>query len=174
MGMFTITESFQKSSKELAVEKMLLDVEASYKDYCNSSFSELGIFDYKYSSKEAKDALGLEEELIYELIDDYVNQIIRSVPKFLEYIQKLENDKSLGKELDYSELRDLTHKNLGVAHNLRIRNAEILLREIMIKDDLKYLKSSVKCLELYAVKLAPDCAYKTYNLMKIKTIFLKS
>jgi len=66
-----------------------------------------------------------------ELVDDYVAQVIKSVVQFEKYLTQLLNEQKQDLELDYTLFRELAHKNLGVARNLRIKNAETLLYELM-------------------------------------------
>ena len=77
--------------------------------------------EYRYSDIEAVEELGLDEEMISHLIEDYVSQIIKAIVQFEHMIYKLQNQKDAKKELDFSEIRDLAHKNLGVARNLRVK-----------------------------------------------------
>ena len=70
-------------------------------------------------------------------------------------------------------LRDLAHKNLGVARNLRIRNSEKLLEKIMTEDDLNYIEKCVECLFARAVLLKPNQVYQTIRLIQIKETTFK-
>ena len=72
------------------------------------------------------------------------------------------------KTLDFENIRNLAHKNLGVARNLRIVDAQILLTILMKDDDLDYMRVCAKALEISAMKLNPLCAYETLNLIKVK------
>jgi hypothetical protein len=119
--------------------------------------------DYEYSLSDVVDELGLDKELIDSLVEDYVKQILRYIPIFKEYILSLREDKKAGKVLDYTPLRDLAHKNLGVARNLRIKDAQTILNEIRKKEDLDYLMKCVKILEACAISLKPEVAYKIYK-----------
>ena len=103
-----------------------------------------------------------------QLVEDYVAQIIKAVVQFDVYLEKLQDHKDEKKELDYTPFRELAHKNLGVARNLRIKDAEILLYELMKKDDIEYLLTCLEALKFCAIKLKPKCAYDTIKLMKIK------
>ena len=129
---------------------------------------ELGIHHYCYDPKEAVEELGLDEELVNQLVADYVAQIIRSVVQFEEYLKTLYNSQNNHTEMDYTPFRELAHKNLGVARNLRIKDAEKLLYELMKKDNLEYLVVCLEALKVCAIKLNPQCAYDTIRLIHIK------
>ncbi len=131
----------------------------------------LNIDDYYYDSDLAVEELGLDLELVYQLIDDYVMQILRSKQIFLKHINKLKLDKMNNTELDYTELRDFTHKNLGVARNLRIGDAEKLLFRMMKDDDLNNILICLEALIASAIILRPECAYNTLVLMRVKDSF---
>ena len=162
--MFKNINLSQELSKDEEVQKMLQAAKAACKSIATQGLLNLGIEDYTYSTHEAVEELGLDEELVQQLLEDYVSQIIKSVIQFREYINLLEYKKSV----DYTPMRELAHKNLGVARNLRIKDAEKLLFELMKKDDLDYLKDCLMALELCAIKLKPTCAYETLQLIKIK------
>ena len=134
---------------------------------CRAFFKE----GYRYNDFEAVEELGLDEELIHQLIEDYVVQIIKSVTMFEEILYKLQERVDAKKELDYTELRELAHKNLGVARNLRIKDSEILLNDLMKKDDLEYLFLCIETLRACAIRLKPECAYDAIKLIEIKSTF---
>ncbi len=129
---------------------------------------DIDIVNYKYSSSEAILELGLDDELIQDLIEDFVIQIVKYKPIFLMHIDKLRKKEKSGKVLDYTTLRDLAHKNLGVARNLRISDVQYILNELMKKDDLDYLEVCTKALESCVIKLKPEVAFKTSKLIEIK------
>lgn len=137
------------------------------KQVCDSFFDE----EYLYSDEEAIEELGLDDELIHQLVEDYVIQILKTIPQFEEFIYDLQAKKDAKKELDYTALRELAHKNLGVARNLRIKDAEILLHDLMKKDDLEHLYICLEALHACAIKLKPECAYNTIKLIKVKSTF---
>ena len=137
-------------------------------EFLQNNFSYLHIDDYKYSTDEAVEELGLDVDLVNQLVEDYVIQILKSKAVFLGYIKGMRMAKEKSKELDYTPLRELAHKNLGVARNLRIKDAIKVLDELMRIDDLEQLTLCVKALESCAVRLNPKCAYDTLNLIKIK------
>lgn len=134
---------------------------------CLSFFKE----NYTYSDAEAIAELGVDEELLHQLVEDFVSQIIRSVIKFEHLIYQLQENVDAKKELDFTEFRDLAHKNLGVARNLRIKDAEILLNSLMTEDDLEYLFRCIEALQSCAVRLKPVCAYNTIKIIKVKSSF---
>lgn len=134
----------------------------------SSTLAHLDIKDYKYDTAEAVAELGIDKELVQQLVEDYVVQIIKAVIQFNIYLEKLQDNQDEKKELDYTLFRELAHKNLGVARNLRIKDAEILLYELMKKDDIEYLLACLEALKVCAIKLKPKCAYDTIKLMKIK------
>jgi HPt (histidine-containing phosphotransfer) domain-containing protein len=127
--------------------------------------------EYRYSDTEAMEELGLDDELIHQLVEDYVAQIIKSIAHFERLVYELQNAKDAKKELDYTELRELAHKNLGVARNLRIKDGEEVLTSLMKKDDLEYLFTCVEALHASAVCLKPECAFNTIQLLEVKSSF---
>jgi len=141
---------------------------------CDELFSgklaHLEIGNYTYDIKKAVDELGLDEEMVEQLVDDYVAQIIKAVSQFEKYMEGLKTSQNNDKELDYTLFRNLAHKNLGVARNLRIKDAEALLYELMKKDDLDYLLTCLEALKVCAIKLRPQCAYNTIRLITVKRL----
>ena len=131
----------------------------------------LEINNYEYSPGLAIEELGLDLELINQLIEDYSRQILNNLVLFLEYIEELQHDKNNNKELEYKNLRDLAHKNLGVARNLRIQDAEKILYKMMKDDDVYSLELYLYALVTSTIILKPKLAYDTLNLMKIKNYF---
>ncbi|MDK9694366.1 MAG: hypothetical protein OEL19_09010 [Sulfurimonas sp.] len=136
--------------------------------FVKQNLEHLSIYDYSYEIEEAIFELSLEKEIVIQLIEDYVIQILKSKIAFYGYIQELKKDALDGKPLDYTNIRNLAHKNLGVVRNLRIKDAQKLLEEIMVEDNLDYLRLYVKALEISATKLSPLCAYETLNLIAVK------
>ncbi|MDH4944183.1 hypothetical protein [Sulfurimonas sp. C5] len=130
--------------------------------------SNLKIEGYDYDPAIAIEELGLDAELVDHLVEDYVEQITKSVVQFEKYLKELQNSKANSKDLDYTPFRELAHKNLGVARNLRIHDAQILLYELMKKDDLDYLVHCLEALKYCAIKLKPQRAYDTLKLLAIK------
>ena len=132
---------------------------------------DLNIFDYKYTPDDAIEELGLELELVNHLIEDYVIQIVKSNMTFLSHLKNLELDANTNKPMDYTPLRELAHKNLGVARNLRIYDAQRLLEKIMKENDLDtiflYLEGLFACVTI----LRPQHAFDTLRLIKVKNSF---
>ena len=137
------------------------------KTVCSKFFTQ----EYKYDDSEAMEELGLDDELIHELVEDYVVQIIKYITTFERLVYDLQKAKDAKKELDYTELRELAHKNLGVARNLRIKDGEIVLSDLMKKDDLEYLLFCVEALQASAICLKPGCAFNTLKLLEVKSSF---
>lgn len=136
--------------------------------FVKQNLGHLGISNYGYEIEEAMEELSLEKEIVLQLIEDYVIQILKSKIAFYAFIHKLKKDALEGKALDYTDIRNLAHKNLGVVRNLRIKDAQKILEEMMVEDNLDYLRLYAKALEISAVKLNPLCAYETLNLIAVK------
>ncbi len=151
----------RRKSKNLEVRRLVDKAVA----VCSDFFKE----NYRYTNQEAIDELGLDDELIDQLVEDYVVQILTSISQFEEIIDVLQAQASANEELNFTPLHELAHKNLGVARNLRIKDAEKLLFDLMKNEDLDYLKSSLKVLESCAIKLKPTCAYNTLKLIEVKS-----
>lgn len=167
--MFKRFNFFQKSSDD-TLAHTLENADDVYKKIVTQYLSDLGIdLSYQYSTKEAVEELGLDDELVHQLLEDYVSQIIKSTLQFEQYLEKLRQAQAEQKELYLTAFRDLAHKNLGVARNLRIKDAEILLYELMKKDDIEYLAICLEALKMSSVKLKPKCAYNTLKLIQVKS-----
>jgi hypothetical protein len=115
--------------------------------------------DYVYSTLEASQQLGLESELIRQLSKEYVTQIMHSHTLFQEYLNILKKSKLDFAELDFIPLRELAHRHLGVARNLRIKDFEDVLESMMSEDDLEYLQLLLDVLKACAIRLEPATAY---------------
>ena len=115
--------------------------------------------DHIYTMEEATKELGLDETLIDTLLEDYVKQIISTVPQMRSYLHKIKHPHNL----DGSPLRDLAHKNLGVARNLRIKDAQKILQCIMKSTDIKKIQQCIEYLEACAILLKPHIAYEAYK-----------
>jgi len=163
---------FSSLDREFEKEKKVLEFINKNMQTCSGlldeKFKHLGVSHYKYTTKVAIDELGLDDGLINQLVEDYVIQIIKSKSVFLEYLEVLKKQKTCNEMLDYKNFRELAHKNLGVARNLRIEDAQKLINELMTKDDLDYLDECLEILIACAVKLKPRLAYETTKLIKIK------
>ncbi len=132
--------------------------------FLKENFTSLEMHNYQYSPNEAIEELGLDLDLVNQLVEDYVIQILKSKVLFISHLQELKSSK----KLDYTPLRELAHKNLGVARNLRIEDAKKVLEELMKADDLDYLCACIEALESCAIRLRPKCAYETLKLIDIK------
>lgn len=162
---------FKKVSKQENIEQTVKNADEACKKIVAEKLSHLDILNYDYTTKEAVEELGIDDELVHELIEDYVIQIIKSTMQFDIYLEALKELQVANKQLDYTSLRELAHKNLGVARNLRIKDAETLLRELMLKDDIEYLSACTEALKACAIKLKPVCAYNTLKLIEVKNSF---
>ena len=156
-----------RQERRLDKNNILRKLVAKSKKVCLSFFDE----EYVYSNKEAIEELGLDEELIEQLVDDYIIQIIKAVIQFEGFIYELQNKKDARAELDYTQFRELAHKNLGVARNLRIKNAETLLDDLMRLDNLEELFVRMETLRACAVLLNPEVAYDAIKLIEVKSTF---
>ncbi len=170
--MFKIFRKFgfkKRVSNVQAIKESLDKAKATCIRLANTELKYLKIGNYKYTADEAMKELGVTSELIHQLVEDYVIQILKTETQFLAYIKELKNNQKENKELDYTKLRELIHKNLGVARNLRIKDAEKILQEMMKKDDLDYLTICLEALRAHAIKLKPACAHKTIKLIELKS-----
>ena len=161
------------SSLSLEKEKKVLEFlnknTRACDDLFDGKFKHLDVSNYKYSTDMAVEELGLDDELVNQLVEDYVIQIIKSRAVFLEYLDLLKKQNVNNEILDYINFRELAHKNLGVARNLRIEDAQKLIYELMTKDDLNYLGECLEILIACAIRLKPRLAYETIELIKIKS-----
>jgi len=164
-----IVEHLNFITKDDDIESMLQKALRVCDELALGRLKKLGIYGYEYDVSLAVAELGLDEELVNELVDDYVAQVIKSVVQFEKYLTQLLSEQKQDLELDYTLFRELAHKNLGVARNLRIKNAETLLYELMKQDDLEYLLSCLEALKYCAIKLRVECAYKTIKLINLKS-----
>jgi len=128
-------------------------------------------YDYEYSPAEALDELGVDIELLDHLVEDFVVQIIKSDSMFREHLKSLKEAKANSEILDFTEFRNLAHKNLGVARNLRIKDSSKVLENMLKKDDLIYLEHSLEILKACSVKLNPISAYDALYLIQVKSSF---
>jgi hypothetical protein len=140
----------------------------------SDKLKNLAIRDYKYNPDLAVEELGIDCDLVMQLLDDYVAQTIKAIVQFETHMKKLQDSKEAQKTMDYTPFRELAHKNLGVARNLRIKDAEILLYELMKKDDLSYLIMCLKALKACSIRLSPQSAYNTLKLIEIKKSILNN
>jgi hypothetical protein len=163
---------FQKTMNKMLQNDDVESLEKHAIRECNELLSgelaHLGIKNYRYKTDDAVAELGLDKELVDQLVDDYVAQVIKATTQFDKYLEKLQDSRDNHLQLDYTLFRELAHKNLGVARNLRIRDAEALLYELMKKEDLTYLLRCLEALKVCAIKLRPQCAYDTLQLIQLK------
>lgn len=160
-------------TKKLSIDIMnvsklnrLEELESSYlqfaKNICNTKDKGYAALiyksDYIYDPSEAIKELGLSEELVYELVEDYVEQILHNYEEFKLCISVLWESDFLDQPLDYTPLRDLAHKNLGVAKNLRIEDAIALLKEIRNEENLDKISHYLNLLISRTIKLKPKKA----------------
>jgi len=119
--------------------------------------------DHHYSIETTKDELGLDDELINSLLDDFVIQMISTLPQFRQIIKEMRQKSRRGEVVDFNPLKDLAHKNLGVARNLRVKDAQKILYFIMNNNNLEEIERSLEYLEACMILLKPDIAYKIYT-----------
>lgn len=162
---------FKKLSEKESIDQIVKDAQNVCKKVAANELSHLKILNYKYTTKEAMEELGLDRSLVDQLVEDYVVQIVKAVFQFEKYLEELKNLKKEGQELDFTAFKELAHKNLGVAKNLRIQDAQVLLNEMMESDDLEYLEVCIKALKACSIKLKPAYAYKTLKLIEVKSSF---
>ncbi len=164
---FTITVTGPALSP--SVEKLFLYAQEKSSDLFSSTFSHLHLQNYRYTTSLAKEELGLDEELVLELIDDYVAQIIKAVRGFEKELSILEESQNRAMEMDFTPFRELVHKNLGVARNLRIEDAKTILSEMMHSEEIAYLRLCAQAVQLCAILLNPTWAHKTLKLIELKS-----
>ena len=146
---------------------LFLDEGSKFLSY---NFADLDIVDYKYDISNAVEILDLDEDLVHQLVEDYIIQILKSKTIFYKYIKMLQLSQIDNKPLDYENIKNLAHKNLGVVRNLHIEDAQKLLTILMNNNegDFDYLRKCVRALEATASKLIPLCAYETLKLIEVK------
>ncbi len=156
----------EKKIQVLFAQAIKISHQVFMKRYNNSSLKN-----YVYSPSVAASELGLDEELVSQLVDDYISQILQSRYQFDNLIDNIKELDSIDKEVKKIELRNLAHKNLGVAKNLRIEDAKIFLNDLMQGDDVELLEECVDALEACAVKLNPKHAFNVLQVMELKNSF---
>lgn len=160
-----IDDSLSKDENISSILKLAQSVCDEVANHKQVEFSPKYEFDYSKPAHE----LGLDEELISQLIEDYIHQIFNSYDHFREVLDNIldSQEEELAEHL--IELKNLAHKNLGVARNLRIEDAQILLTNLMNNHtDFVYLKKCIEALIACAFKLNPKYAYDVLKLKKIK------
>jgi len=156
-------------SKDKKIKIVLEYAQEICDDVFKNRFNSSKLSNYVYSIVEAENELGLDEELITQLIEDYITQIFKANDKFKNLISSIYEKDGVDKNTKLNELHDLAHKNYGVVRNLHIKDAQILLNDLMSKhDDLNHLKDCVKALQACAYKLNPEYAFNTLSLIKLK------
>lgn len=131
--------------------------------------SNLSTYQYDYS-KPAEE-LGLDEELIVQLIEDYISQIFKAYQNFSDILDSVSQLEGERREELLKDLKALAHKNLGVARNLRIGDAQTLLYELMNNhEDIEYLKYCTEALMACAFRLNPSYAYDVLKLKQLKSL----
>jgi len=143
------------SQKLLPYNEFVKNAHEQCKKLQQESIVDVNEEDQNYSIDIAKKELGLDDVLIDSLIEDYVAQIISNIPLFKKYAK--DSDTNL------TTLKELAHKNLGVARNLRIKDMQKILKEIMNTDDRESLLKCIDYLEACAIVLKPKIAYKAYR-----------
>lgn len=142
------------------------ELETRYKEFCNSLYKTLDhefaapLYDpqLKHTPDEASQQLGLSHELIEELVEDYVAQILHTNNEFHLLLSKMWEDSFFDKPIDYEPLRDLAHKNLGVAKNLHIQNGVSILKTLQEEEDLHKIAQCLDLLIISAIRLKPKKA----------------
>jgi len=134
------------------------------KDKCAFFFQN----DYIYNNEKAVEELGVDAELIDQLLEDFVTQILSSNLSFRTFLSTLKEEEKNLQELDYVPFKELVHKNLGVARNLRIKDAQEILELLMKKENLDDLSILLDILEACAIKLKPMKSYETLQILKLK------
>ena len=150
------------------MQNMLIDAVHLSDTLFSNELKDISIKNYIYTPNEAVEELGLELEEINHLIDDYVAQIVTSSMTFLQHLEELQLHTDNQTTIDFTPLRELAHKNLGVAKNLRIYDAEKLLYSIMKEDDLAYIFLCLEGLFACVTILRPQKAFDTLRLIKVK------
>ncbi|MCF6330268.1 MAG: hypothetical protein L3I99_01815 [Sulfurimonas sp.] len=156
-------------SKEKKIEITLDYAQKVCNDVFKSRFNNLDFSSYKYSLNEAKNELGLDEEFIIQLVEDYISQIFKANDIFEDLILNLRKQNYNEKKIILIQLHELAHKNLGVVKNLHIKDAQILLNDLMTQHhDLNHLEDCARALQACAFKLNPEYGYDALCLMKLK------
>lgn len=160
-----IDSNFSKEKKINIISKYAQEV---CDDVFKNRFNNSKLSNYIYSVSEAKNALGLDEEFIIQLVEDYITQIFKTNNIFENLILSI-SKKDCDVKDKMKQLQNLAHKNLGVVKNLHIKDAQILLSDLMTKhDNLEHLKDCIKALEACAFKLNPEYAFNALFLIRLK------
>jgi hypothetical protein len=141
--------------------KMRVYIEKSY-DLYNSFFET----QYIYDDTEALEELGIDSELIHQLLEDFAIQIIQSNITLHKTLSILKKEKLHGEELDFTPFRNAIHKNLGVARNLRVKDSIEVLTKLMEETDFQRMEELLEVFEACAFKLKPTQAYEALQFLK--------
>ena len=125
--------------------------------------SKVDADDHIYSFETTKEALGLDDELINSLLEEYVAQIVTTMPRFWQIVEEIRNSNARGEKADLTPLRELAHKNLGVARNLHIKDAQKILQSIMSSESVDEVERCLEYLEACMILLKPEAAFKAYS-----------
>lgn len=155
-------------SKEKKIELIFDEATKTSYEILTNHFDNNILRYYIYDSSIAVEELGLSQELIYQLVDDYISQILNTICQFDKLIKNIKETQGEEKEINTAELKNLAHKNLGVVKNLRIEDAKFLLNDLMTKDDVEHLEACVNGLESCAIKLNPRYAFDVLELIELK------
>jgi len=150
----------------LFAEAIKISHQVFMKRYNNSELKN-----YRYDHSVAAKELGLDKDLIEQLVQDYISQILNTRYQFDNLIDNIAKLKNIDKEAKKIDLKNLAHKNLGVVKNLRIEDAQVFLKDIMVIDDIKHLRDCVDALEACAFKLNPTYAFSVLQIMELKSSF---
>ena len=134
-------------------------------------FNNNSLKNYIYNPAIAAEELGLDEDLVAELVNDYISQILNNIHYFDNMLSNMREFKDIDTEMEKINLKNLAHKNLGVAKNLRIEDAKIFLNDLVSKDDINHLQDCVNALEACAFKLNPQHAFNVLQVIKLKSSF---
>ena len=134
------------------------------KELCKTFFN----IDYKYSDTEAVEELGVDSDLIDQLLEDFTIQIIQSNISFYNYLDTFKEEHLRPEEIDFTDFRELAHKNLGVARNLRIKDSQEVLSRLMKEENLEKINTLLQLLQACVIKLKPLTAYEAILLLELK------
>lgn len=170
--MINIIKNDTALSKEQKIQTVLNHANQICAIVFKNRFNNPELSTYKYNLTEPANELGLDEELIVQLIEDYISQIFKAYIVFKNLLSNIHNLNHSARDLKLTDLKNLAHKNLGVARNLRIKDAQVLLTDLMHgNDDLNHLEDCVEALQACAFKLNPTYAYNILQLMDTKSTF---
>jgi hypothetical protein len=163
-----IDDSISKEDNIASILKLAQSVCDDVIKHKKEEFSPSYVFDYSKPAQE----LGLDETLISQLIEDYIHQIFNAYEDFHKILENIYKADESDLDIYLVELKNLAHKNLGVARNLRIEDAQILLSTLMNNHtDYVYLEKCVEALMGCAFKLNPSYSFDVLRLKKIKENF---